>query len=117
MSGQIPLVGGEILHPGHVGAEVTIEQAQEAARRCVLQSLSVLREAAGSLDRVKGIIQLTVFVASAPGFTEQARVANGASDVLVEIFGETGKHARASVGVSDLPLSAPVEVALIAKVD
>jgi enamine deaminase RidA (YjgF/YER057c/UK114 family) len=117
VSGQIPVADGEVLHPGHLGAEVTLEQGQGATRRCALQALSALREALGSLDRVRGIVQVTVFVASSPGFTDQPKVANGASDVLVEIFGERGKHARAAVGVAELPLGAPVEVALVAELD
>lgn len=116
VSGQVPLVDGEVLHPGHVGREVTVEQAQEAARRCALQALSALREALGSLDRVRGIVQVSVFVASAPGFTEQPRVANGASDLFVELMGDLGKHARAAVGVAELPLGVPVEVALVAAI-
>ena len=82
-----------------------------------MQALSALRDALGSLDRVSGIVKLDVFVASAPGFTDQAKVANGASDLLVEIFGDAGKHARAAVGVVDLPLGASVEVAVLATVD
>jgi enamine deaminase RidA (YjgF/YER057c/UK114 family) len=116
VSGQIPLEGGAMLHPGHLGAEVTVEQGQEAARRCALQALAALKETLGSLDRVKGIVQVTVFVASAPGFTDQPKVANGASDLFVEVFGDDGKHARAAVGAAELPLGAPVEVAVVAKI-
>lgn len=115
LSGQVPLVDGAMLHPGKLGADVTIEQGSAAARRCALQALSALRDALGSLDRVAGIVQLTVFVASAPGFTNQPKVADGASDLLVEVFGEQGRHARAAVGVSELPLGAPVEVAVVAR--
>ncbi|GIU99841.1 MAG: hypothetical protein KatS3mg014_1457 [Actinomycetota bacterium] len=114
VAGQIP--DGGKLYPGHLGAEVTVEQGREAARRCALQALSALRAALGSLDRVEGILKVDVFVASAPGFTEQPQVANGASDVLVEIFGEAGQHARAAVGVAELPLGASVEVALVAQI-
>lgn len=117
VSGQIPFHEGSLLHPGRLGAEVTLEQGQEAARRCALQALSALREALGSLDRVRGIAQLAVFVATAPGFTDQPKVANGASDVLVEVFGEAGAHARMAVGVAELPLGASVEVAVTAEVD
>lgn len=114
VSGQIP--DGGKLHPGHLGAEVSLEQGQEAARRCALQALAALREALGSLDRVRGVLKVDVFVASAPGFTDQPKVANGASEVLVEIFGEAGQHARAAIGVAELPLGASVEVALVAEV-
>jgi enamine deaminase RidA (YjgF/YER057c/UK114 family) len=116
VAGQVPLEDGTVLSSGKLGAEVTVEQGQEATRRCALQALAALRAALGSLDRVKGIVRLDVFVASAPGFTDQPKVANGASDLLVEIFGEEGRHARAAVGVSELPLGASVEVALIARI-
>jgi enamine deaminase RidA (YjgF/YER057c/UK114 family) len=115
VAGQIPLEDGRLLLSGKLGAELSIEQGQGAARRCALQGLAALREALGSLDRVKAIVKLDVFVASAPGFTDQPRVANGASDVLVEVFGDEGRHARAAVGVNELPLGAPVEVALVAR--
>ncbi len=117
VSGQIPMVDGAMLYPGRLGDQVSIEQGQEAAVRCALQALSALKAALGSLDRVAGIVQLSVFVASAPGFTDQPKVANGASDLLVQLFGESGKHARAAVGVSELPLGAPVEVAMVAEID
>lgn len=116
VSGQIPMEDGAVLSSGKLGAEVSIDQGQEAARRCALQALAALRQELGSLDRVKGIVRLDVFVASAPGFGDQAKVANGASDLLVEIFGDGGKHARAAVGVAELPLGASVEVAMIARV-
>jgi len=115
VSGQVAMVDGVPMHPGKLGDGVSLEQGVEAARRCALQALSALRAALGSLDLVRGIAQLSVFVASAPGFTDQPKVANGASDLLVEIFGEGGKHARAAVGVSELPLGVPVELALIAE--
>lgn len=116
VSGQIPMEEGRVLHTGRLGADVDLELGQVAARRCALQALSALRDALGSLDRVIGVVQVSVFVASAPGFTDQPKVANGASDVLVEIFGEEGRHARAAVGVAELPLGACVEVALTARV-
>lgn len=117
VAGQIPLDGGALWYPGKVGAEVSLEQGVEAARRCALQALSALRDALGSLDRVRGIVKVDVFVASAPGFVDQPKVANGASDTLVEIFGEAGRHARAAVGVTELPLGASVEVAIVAAID
>jgi len=115
VAGQVPVQDGEVLLRGKLGADVGIEEAQRAARRCALQALSALRDALGTLDRVAGIAQMTVYVASAPGFIDQPKVANGASDVLVEVFGEPGKHARAAVGVAELPLGAAVEVAIIAR--
>lgn len=116
VSGQLPFDGATLLYPGHVGAEVSMEEAQDGARRCALQALSAIRDALGSLDVVAGIVKIEVYVASAPGFTDQPKVANGASDVLVQILGEEGKHARAAVGVAELPLGASVEVALVAAI-
>lgn len=117
VSGQVPLDGGRPTVLGRLGEGLTIEQGQAAARRCALQALAALRLALGSLDRVRGIVRLDVFVASAPGFTDQPKVANGASDVLVEVVGDEGRHARAAVGVSELPLGVPVEVAVVALID
>lgn len=117
VSGQVPIDDGVLLSQGKLGADVTIEEGQEAARRCALQALSALRNVLGSLDDVRGIVKLDVFVASAPEFTDQPRVANGASDVLVEIFGDEGRHARVAVGVAELPLGASVEVAVIARIN
>jgi enamine deaminase RidA (YjgF/YER057c/UK114 family) len=116
VAGQGAVVDGAVLHPGHLGAEVTVEQGQEAARRCALQALAALREELGSLDRIRRIVNLTVYVASAPGFNDQPVVANGASDLLVELFGDAGRHARAAVGVNELPLGLPVEVAVVAEI-
>jgi enamine deaminase RidA (YjgF/YER057c/UK114 family) len=116
VSGQIPMQEGMLLSEGRLGAELTVEQGQAAARRCALQALSALRNALSSLDDVHGIVRVDVFVASAPGFTDQPSVANGASDVLVEIFGDEGRHARAAVGVAELPLGASVEIAMVARI-
>ena len=116
VAGQVPIEDGTAMLTGRLGDEVGIEQGQAAARRCALQAVSALRDVLGSLDRIAQIPQVTVYVASVPGFTDQPKVANGASDVLVEIFGEAGKHARAAVGVVELPLGAPVEVAVTARV-
>ncbi|MBI4260902.1 MAG: RidA family protein [Actinobacteria bacterium] len=115
VAGQVPLMDGVPLHPGRLGGDVDVERGIEAARRAALQSLSALRAELGSLDRVRGIAQVTVFVASTPGFTDQPRVANGASDLFVEVFGDAGRHARAAVGVVDLPLGVCVEVAVVAE--
>jgi len=116
VSGQVPLEEGTPLVRGHVGAEVSVEDGRAAARRCALQALAALKAKLGSLDRVRRIVKLSVFVASAPGFTEQPAVANGASELLTEVFGESGRHARTAVAVPDLPLGAPVEVDVIAEV-
>ena len=107
VAGQVPLEDGRLLVSGRLGADVSIEQGQQAARRCALQGLAALRDALGSLDRVRAIVRLEVFVTSAPGFTDQPKVANGASDVLVEIFGEEGRHARIAVGVGELAARRP----------
>jgi enamine deaminase RidA (YjgF/YER057c/UK114 family) len=117
VAGQIARVDGAILHPGHVGAEVSVDQAREAARLCALQALSALREALGDLGAVRRVVHVSVFVASSEGFTDQPEVANGASDLFVDVFGEAGRHARVAVGVVELPLGAPVEVSVVAEVD
>jgi enamine deaminase RidA (YjgF/YER057c/UK114 family) len=116
VAAQIPMQDGAVTVAGKVGGEVTIDDANAAARRCALQALAALRVTLGTLDRVKGIVKLDVFVASAPGFTDHPKVANGASDLLVEVFGDEGRHARAAVGVPELPLGAAVEVALLVQV-
>ena len=113
VSGQIATGDGGILHPGKVGGDVTVEQAQECARRCAISALAVVRQAAGSLDAVERVVKLTVFVASAAGFGDQPTVANGASELLRDVFGEAGLGARSAVGVAELPLGAPVEVEFI----
>ena len=113
VAAQVPMQDGAVTVTGSAGAGVTTEEANAGARRCAIQALAALRAALGSLDRVKGIVKVDVFVASATGFTEQPAVANGASDLLVEVFGEDGRHARAAVGVMELPLGATVEVGLL----
>lgn len=116
VAGQIPMADGTVSPTGAVGRDVSAEDANAAARRCAIQALAALKEALGSLDRVRGIAKVDVFVASAPGFTDQPKVANGASDLLAEVFGDEGRHARAAVGVPELPLGAAVEIALVAVV-
>ncbi len=116
VSGQVPIEDGQVMFGGKLGTDLSVEEGQQAARRCALQALAALRETLGSLDRVRGVVQLTVYVASAPGFTDQPQVANGASDLFLEIFGEEGRHARAAVGVAELPRGAAVEVAVLARV-
>jgi enamine deaminase RidA (YjgF/YER057c/UK114 family) len=117
VAGQVPLEDGRPLVTGKVGSEVSLEGGAEAARRCALQAVAALREELGTLDRVRRIVRIGVFVAGADGFVEQPKVANGASDVLAEIFGDEGRHARAAVGVAELPLGVPVEVEVLAEVD
>ena len=115
-SGQLPMRDGELVCVGKVGADVTVEEAQVAAAIAALNGLATAAQAAGGLDHITRVIRVGVFVQSAPGFTEQPKVANGASDLLVGIFGDAGKHARAAVGVNELPLNAAVEVELIVEV-
>ncbi|QHC71963.1 RidA family protein [Rathayibacter sp. VKM Ac-2801] len=116
-AGQIPFVDGALPLVGKVGAEVSPEQAKDLARTCALNALAAVADAIGSLDRVTRIVKLTGFVASASGFTGQPGVINGASELLGDVFGEPGRHARSAVGVAELPLGAPVEVELIVAFD
>ncbi|SEG93296.1 Enamine deaminase RidA, house cleaning of reactive enamine intermediates, YjgF/YER057c/UK114 family [Thermomonospora echinospora] len=115
-SGQVPIVKGEVAVTGKVGAEVTVEEAVQAARICALNAVAALKAEVGELSRVVRIVKVVGFVASAPSFTDQPLVINGASDLLGEIFGDVGRHARSAVGVAALPRDVPVEVELIAEV-
>ncbi len=117
ISGQIPLQGGELIHRGKVGAEVSLEEGQACARLCFLNALAQARAALGDLDRVRRVVRLTGFVTCAEGFTDQAAVVNGASELSVELFGEAGRHARLAVGVWELPLGASVELEVILEVN
>jgi enamine deaminase RidA (YjgF/YER057c/UK114 family) len=112
-AGQLPFVDGALPATGKVGAEVAADDAAGYARTAVLNALAAAQSVIGSLDRVTRIVKVVVFVASAPDFTGQPAVANGASTVLGEIFGDRGQHARSAVGVAVLPLDAPVEVELV----
>lgn len=113
VSGQLPKVDGDIRVTGKVGAEVDLETARGEARICILQGLASLRATLGSLDRIERVIKVTGFVASASGFNAQPKVIDAASDLLAEIFGEAGRHARAAVGVAELPRNAAVEIEMI----
>ena len=115
-SGQVPVVEGKLRATGLVGAEVEPEEAYACARIAVLNALAAAAEAAGDVDMIARIVKMVVFVAAVPGFTGHPQVANGASDVLGEIFGAAGEHARSAVGVAGLPLGAPVEVELVVAV-
>jgi len=115
-SGQLPTVNGKLPAVGKVGAEVSAEDAAGMARTCALNALAAAAAAAGGLEAIRRIVKVTGFVASAPGFGGQAQVINGASELLIEVFGEDGKHSRSAIGVAELPLNAPVEVELIAEV-
>lgn len=115
-SGQLPVQGGQPIHTGKVGAEVSLEDAQAAARQCTLNALAAIRAITGELSAIKGIVKVTGFVASAPDFTAQPQVINGASELLGEVFGDVGVHARSAVGVAVLPLDVPVEIEMIVEV-
>ena len=115
-SGQLPTVNGKLPAVGKVGAEVSAQDAAGMARTCALNALAAAASAAGGLEAIRRIVKVTGFVASAPGFGGQAQVINGASELLIEVFGEDGKHSRSAIGVAELPLNAPVEVELIAEV-
>lgn len=114
-SGQLPTVAGQLIATGKVGAEVSVETAAECARTAVLNGLAAVGEQAGGIDEIERIVRLVIFVASTPDFTGQPQVGNGASTVIGEIFGDAGRHARSAVGVSVLPLDAPVEVEVVAQ--
>jgi enamine deaminase RidA (YjgF/YER057c/UK114 family) len=115
-AGQLPMVEGELLATGKVGAEVAAHEAAVLARTCALNALAAAVSVAGSLSQITRIVKVTGFVASTPDFTGQAQVVNGASELLLEVFGDAGRHARSAVGTAVLPRDAPVEIELIAEV-
>ncbi|MEU4324382.1 RidA family protein [Nonomuraea dietziae] len=115
-SGQVPMVDGKMAQTGKVGAEVSLEEARDLARICALNALAAVKSQIGDLSKIKRIVKVVVFVASTPDFTAQPQVGNGASELLRDVLGDLGVHARSAVGVSVLPLDAPVEVELIAEV-
>jgi enamine deaminase RidA (YjgF/YER057c/UK114 family) len=115
-AGQLPMVNGEMLAVGKVGSSVTEEQARECARACALNAISAVVSVVGDIDRIRRIVKVVGFVASEPDFVGQPVVVNGASDILGEIFGDAGVHARSAVGVASLPKDAPVEVEMIVEV-
>jgi enamine deaminase RidA (YjgF/YER057c/UK114 family) len=115
-SGQLPMVEGNLVQSGKVGSEVTPERAKELATICALNALAAIKMAIGDLDKVKRVVKVVGFVASAPDFTGQPGVVNGASEFLGEVFQDAGIHARSAVGVAVLPLDAPVEIELIVEV-
>jgi enamine deaminase RidA (YjgF/YER057c/UK114 family) len=115
-SGQLPIVDGSLAVTGKVGAEVSAEDAKQLAATCVLNALAAIKAEIGDLDRVRRIVKVVGFVASTPDFTGQPGVVNGASELLGEVFGDKGVHARSAVGVAVLPLDAPVEVELVVEI-
>lgn len=112
-SGQLPLFDGKLVATGLLGRDLDTEAGKLAARACAINILAQVKAATGDLEKIARIVKITVFVASAPGFTEQHLVANGASDLLAKVLGERGRHARAAVGTASLPLDAPVEIEAI----
>jgi enamine deaminase RidA (YjgF/YER057c/UK114 family) len=113
VAGQLPVREGRVLFTGKVGRDIDVEQAQEAARLCVINALVALKDELGSLGHIRRIVRVDVFVNSAEGFTGQSQVANGASILLQQLFGDAGKHTRIAVGVAELPLNAAVEIAMV----
>ena len=114
-SGQLPSLNGQLQYKGKVGFKVTEEEAQKAAEISLLNCLAVVKSVCGDLDAIEQVVKLTVFVNSADNFTNQPKVANGASELLLKIFGDAGKHVRSAVGVNELPLDATLEIEMIVK--
>jgi enamine deaminase RidA (YjgF/YER057c/UK114 family) len=114
-SGQLPTENGVLKIKGKVGAQVSEEDGMKAAEICALNCLSVIKGVTGSLDKIEQVVKITAFVNSADYFTGQPKIANGASELIVKIFGDKGKHARSAVGVSELPLDASIEIEMIVK--
>ncbi len=110
LSGQIPVRQGKVVYTGQAGFEQTLEAAQQAARLCAINALAAGAQAAGGIDRIRRVLKLVVYVASHEDFHDQHRVANGASELFVDVFGDAGRHARAAVGVAELPLDSTVEI-------
>ena len=115
-AGQLPLVDGNLTATGHLGKDVDVETAKVAARICVINALSAVKGVIGDLDKIKQVVRVVGYVASTPEFTQQPAVINGASELLLEIFEDAGRHARSAVGVAVLPLNAAVEVELTVEV-
>ena len=115
-AGQLPMAAGKLVAVGKVPAEVSLEDAQAAARQAALNALAAARAQTGTLDSVKRVVRVNVFVNSAAGFTDQAMVANGASELIGEVFGDAGRHTRCAIGASELPLDATVEIDIVVEV-
>ncbi len=116
LSGVLPSRDGQLVMTGKLGQNLSIEQGVEAARVAVLNGLSIIRSTTGSLDQVEQIVKMVGYIASAPGFVDQPQILNGASDLLVSLFGDAGRHARVAVGAAELPRHAPVEIDLIVQI-
>lgn len=113
VSGVLPLINDKLLYAGKLGKEVALEQGYEAARVAALNALSIVKSSLGNLEKMKRIVKLVGYVVSAEGFIDQPKVVNGASDLLIQVFGEKGKHSRVAVGVMELPRGAPVEIEMM----
>lgn len=116
-SGAGPTVDGKVLKPGKVGVDLSVEEGSEMARAAILNSLSMLHENLGDLNRIVQVVKMLGFVSSGPNFNNQAAVMNGASQLLIDVFGERGEHARSAIGVNELPRNFPVEIELIVEVE
>lgn len=114
-AGQLPFVDGKLLFQGKLGVDVSDEDGIKCAKQSAINCLSAIKSVVGSIDNIESIIKVTVFVNSSETFTDHPKIANGASEFLVEVFGEEGKHARSAVGVAQLPMNAPVEIEMIVK--
>ena len=117
LSGQIPIKDGKVIYAGKVSKDLSVEDAQKAARLCIINALAQIKTELRSLDRISKIVRVSGFVNSPPEFTDQPKVINGASDLLFEIFGQNGQHTRLAVGVSSLPLNSAVEIDLIVEIN
>jgi enamine deaminase RidA (YjgF/YER057c/UK114 family) len=115
-AGQIPTVAGELMYKGKIGKDLNIEQGQRAAEICLLNGLAAIKGIIGDLSKIEKIVKVTAFINSSDGFVEQPKVANGASELLLKIFDEKGKHVRSAVGVNELPLNAAVEIEIVCEV-
>ena len=116
-SGNECRINGKLMYEGKVGSDLSIEQGNEAARQVMINLLAVLKDHLGDLDRIKQVVKMLAFVNSADGFVNQPKVVNGASDLLVEVFGEKGRHARSAIGTNELPFNTPVEIELIVEIE
>lgn len=116
VSGQVPFVNGTLAYTGKVGAEVSLEEAEECARICIINMMAAVKDYLGDLDKVKNIVKVHAFVNSRTGFQEQHIVVNAASKLLYDVFGECGRHARTAVGTNQLPMDAPVEIEAIIEI-
>jgi len=116
-AGQLPIIQGVVMSKGLLGKDLDVEDAKNAARICTLNALSAIKGVIGDLDRIRQVVRVVGYVASVPSFTQQPAVVNGASELLLEIFGEAGKHARSAVGITALPLNASVEIELTVEVE